>query len=58
MKLVIYNFFILILIPIFVLRIFVKSFADPDYTKLFLNRFGYNFSELNNQIKKIFGFMQ
>ena len=52
MKLVIYNFFILILIPIFVLRIFVKSFADPDYTKLFLNRFGYNFSEPKQSNKK------
>ena len=52
MKLVIYNFFNLILIPVFVLRIFVKSFADPDYTKLFLNRFGYNFSEFKQSNKK------
>ena len=52
MKLVIYNFFILILIPVFVLRIFVKSFADPDYTKLFLNRFGFNFSEFKQSNKK------
>ena len=56
MKLVIYNFFILILIPVFVLRIFVKSFADPDYTKLFLNRFGYNFSEFKQSNKKIIWF--
>ena len=56
MKLVIYNFFILILVPVFVLRIFVKSFADPDYTKLFLNRFGYNFSEFKQSNKKIIWF--
>ena len=56
MKLVIYNFFILILIPVFVLRIFVKSFADPDYTKLFLNRFGYNFSEFKQSNKKTIWF--
>ena len=56
MKLVIYNFFILILIPVFVLRIFVKSFTDPDYTKLFLNRFGYNFSEFKQSNKKIIWF--
>ena len=56
MKLVIYNFIFLILIPVFVLRIFVKSFADPDYTKLFLNRFGYNFSEFKQSNKKTIWF--
>ncbi|MDA9936342.1 3-deoxy-D-manno-octulosonic acid transferase [Gammaproteobacteria bacterium] len=56
MKLVIYNFLILILVPVFVLRIFVKSFSDSDYTKHFLNRFGYNFSQLKQANKKIIWF--
>ena len=56
MKLAIYNFLILILLPVFVLRIFFKSFADPDYIKHFLNRFGYNFCELKQTNKKIIWF--
>jgi len=56
MKLVIYNFLILILVPVFVLRIFFKSFADPDYIKHFLNRFGYNFCEFKQTNKKIIWF--
>ena len=38
MKLVIYNLLILILIPVFSLRILLKSFTDPDYRSHFANR--------------------
>ena len=53
MKLVIYNLLILILIPLFSLRILLKSFTDPDYRSHFANRLGYglkNFRQKNKQI--------
>ena len=56
MKLAIYNFLILLLIPVFVLRIFLKSFTDPGYTKHLLNRFGYNFRKLTKKNKKTIWF--
>ena len=56
MKLVIYNLLILILIPVFALRIFFKSFTDSDYTKHFVNRLGYSFSNLRQKNKKIIWF--
>ena len=56
MKLVIYNLLILILIPVFALRIFFKSFADSDYSKNFVNRLGYGLSNLSQKNKKIIWF--
>tara|TARA_B100001250_G_scaffold217781_1_gene186882 strand:+ start:124 stop:1356 length:1233 start_codon:yes stop_codon:yes gene_type:complete len=56
MKLVIYNLLILILIPVFALRIFFKSLADSDYTKHFVNRLGYSLSNLRQKNKKIIWF--
>ena len=56
MKLVIYNLLILILIPVFTLRIFFKSFADSDYSKHFVNRLGYGLSNLSQKNKKIIWF--
>ena len=56
MKLVIYNLLILILIPVFSLRIFFKSFSDSDYTSRFANRFGNRFSNLSQKNKKIIWF--
>ena len=56
MKLVIYNLIILILTPVFILRVFFKSFSDSDYSKHFVNRFGYGFSNLSQKNKKIIWF--
>ena len=56
MKLAIYNLLILLLIPVFALRIFFKSFTDSDYTKHFANRLGYNFSHLKQKNSKIIWF--
>ena len=56
MKLAIYNFFILIFIPIFVLRILFKSTADSGYRKLFFNRFGFNLERFPSSKKKIIWF--
>ena len=56
MKLVIYNLLILILIPVFTLRIFFKSFTDSDYSKHFVNRLGYGLSSLSQKNKKIIWF--
>ncbi|MDC0443039.1 3-deoxy-D-manno-octulosonic acid transferase [Gammaproteobacteria bacterium] len=56
MKLVIYNLIILILIPVFALRIFFKSLTDSDYTKNFANRFGYRLRTLRQKNKKIIWF--
>ena len=56
MKLVIYNLLILMLIPVFALRIFFKSLTDSDYTKHFANRLGYSLSDLRQKNKKIIWF--
>ena len=56
MKLVIYNLLILILIPVFTLRIFFKSFTDSDYSKHFVNRLGYGLSNLSQKNKKVIWF--
>ena len=56
MKLAIYNFFILIFILIFVLRIIFKSTADSGYRKFFLNRFGYSLERFPSREKKIIWF--
>ena len=56
MKLVIYNLLILILIPVFSLRILLKSFTDSDYTRHFANRLGYGLSNLRQKNKKIIWF--
>ena len=56
MKLAIYNFFILIFIPIFVLRIVLKSTADSDYRKFFFNRFGFSLERFPSSEKKIIWF--
>ena len=56
MKLAIYNLLILILIPVFALRIFFKSFTDSDYAKHFVNRLGYSYSNLRQTNKKIIWF--
>ena len=56
MKLAIYNFFILIFIPIFVLRIIFKSTADTGYRKFFFNRFGFSLEGFPSSQKKIIWF--
>ncbi len=56
MKLAIYNFFILISIPIFVLRIIFKSAADSGYRNFFLNRFGFSLKRFPSSKKKIIWF--
>ena len=56
MKLAIYNLIILILTPVFILRIFFKSFSDSDYSKHFVNRLGYGLSNLSQTNKKIIWF--
>ena len=56
MKLAIYNLIILILTPVFILRIFFKSFTDSDYSKHFVNRLGYGLSNLSQTNKKIIWF--
>jgi 3-deoxy-D-manno-octulosonic-acid transferase len=56
MKLVIYNLLILILIPLFSLRILFKSFTDPDYRSHFANRLGYGLKNFRQKNKKIIWF--
>ncbi|MBD62783.1 MAG: hypothetical protein CMD68_01725 [Gammaproteobacteria bacterium] len=56
MKLIIYNFFILIFIPVFVLRILIKSISDSGYRKNFSNRFGLNLNKFPQCEKKIIWF--
>mgnify|MGYP003322562210 FL=1 len=56
MKLVIYNLLILILIPVFALRVCFKSLTDSDYIKHFVNRLGYSLSNLRKKNKKIIWF--
>ena len=56
MKLAIYNFFILIFIPIFVIRILFKSTADSGYRKFFFNRFGFSLERFPSSEKKIIWF--
>ena len=56
MKLAIYNFIILMLIPVFVSRIFLKSFSDIDYRKHLANRFGYGLPKLTQKNKKLIWF--
>ena len=56
MKLAIYNFFILIFIPIFVLRIIFKSTADSGYRKFFFNRFGFSLERFPVNKKKVIWF--
>ncbi len=56
MKLAIYNFFILIFTPIFVLRLIFKSIVDSGYRKFFFNRFGFRLERLSRSEKKIIWF--
>ena len=56
MKLVIYNLLILFLIPVFALRVYLKSLTDSDYTKHFANRLGYRFSYLKQKNQKLIWF--
>ena len=56
MKLVIYNLLILILIPVFSLRILLKSFTDSDYIRHFASRLGYGLNNLRQKNKKIIWF--
>ena len=56
MKLIIYNLLILILIPLFSLRILLKSFTDPDYRSHFANRLGYGLKNFRQKNKKIIWF--
>jgi len=56
MKLVIYNLLMIILIPVFSLRILLKSFTDPDYRSHFANRLGYGLKNFRQKNKKIIWF--
>ena len=56
MKLAIYNLFILIFIPIFILRIIFKSIADSGYRKFFFHRFGFSLERFPSSEKKIIWF--
>ena len=56
MKLVIYNLLMLILIPVFSLRILLKSFTDPDYRSHFANRLGYGLKNFRQKNRKIIWF--
>ena len=56
MKLVIYNLLILLLIPIFQLRILIKSYRDRGYRANFAHRYGRNFTTINWQKKKLIWF--
>ena len=56
MKLAIYNLLILLLIPIFQLRILLKSYSDKGYRDYFSQRYGRNFTKANRQKKKIIWF--
>ena len=56
MKLAIYNLLILLLIPIFQLRILLKSFSDQGYRANLSQRYGSNLTKVNRQKKKIIWF--
>ena len=56
MKLAIYNLLILLLIPIFQLRILLKSCNDKGYRDYFSQRYGRNLTKVNRQKKKIIWF--
>ena len=56
MKLAIYNLLILLLIPIFQLRILLKSNSDKGYRDYFFQRYGRNLTKVNRQKKKIIWF--
>ena len=56
MKLAIYNLLILLLIPIFQLRILLKSFSDKGYRAYLSQRYGRNFTSVNRHKKKIIWF--
>ena len=56
MKLAIYNLLILLLIPIFQLRILLKSYSDKGYRDYFSQRYGRNLTKVNRQKKKIIWF--
>ncbi len=56
MKLAIYNLLILLLIPIFQLRILLKSFSDKGYRAYLSQRYGRNFTSVDRHKKKIIWF--
>ena len=56
MKLAIYNLLILLVIPIFQLRILLKSYSDKGYRDYFSQRYGRNLTKVNRQKKKIIWF--
>ena len=56
MKLAIYNLLILLLIPIFQLRILLKSYSDEGYRAYLSQRYGRNLTKVNRQKKKIIWF--
>ena len=56
MKLAIYNLLILLLIPIFQLRILLKSSSDKGYRAYLSQRYGRNFTSVNRHKKKIIWF--
>ena len=56
MKLAVYNLLILLLIPIFQLRIILKSYSDKGYRDYFSQRYGRNLTKVNRQKKKIIWF--
>ena len=56
MKLAIYNLLILLLIPIFQLRILLKSYSDKGYRAYLSQRYGRNLTKVNRQKKKIIWF--
>ena len=56
MKLAIYNLLILLLIPMFQLRILLKSYSDTGYRAYLSQRYGRNLTKVNRQKKKIIWF--
>ena len=56
MKLAIYNLMILLLIPIFQVRILLKSYRDAGYRAHFSQRHGRNLTTITRQKKKIIWF--
>ena len=56
MKLAIYNLLVLLLIPVFLVRILLKSFSDVDYRINLLNRFGYKLGAPVRKKRKIIWF--
>ena len=56
MKLAIYNLLVLLLIPIFQLRILLKSYSDKGYRAYLSQRYGRNLTKVNRQKKKIIWF--